>query len=176
LVLTGPGISNSTSRQSFLRQKPVSQPTSQPTAQRCQQASNQQIQNNEREREAALTKHAREKREEPGSSRVRRVQRCHRFVACMQRRNLPAGKTTLIGWEIYFYSDILISTTLLVFPPTWGDPSLFFYWLKDIAKMRNYFLKTDKFEKTVIFGGYQSPELRGETIKIARFIYVVFIV
>ncbi|CAN5964734.1 unnamed protein product [Sphagnum jensenii] len=46
----------------------------------------------EREREAALTKHEREKREEPGSSRVRRVQLCHRFVACMQRRNLPAVK------------------------------------------------------------------------------------
>jgi hypothetical protein len=46
----------------------------------------------ERGSEAALTKHAREKREEPGSSRVRRGQRCHRFVACTQRRNLPVVK------------------------------------------------------------------------------------
>jgi len=54
---------------------------------------NKSLATRERERErAALTKHDREKREEPGSSRVRRVQRCHRFVACRQRRNLPAGK------------------------------------------------------------------------------------
>jgi hypothetical protein len=34
-------------------------------------------------------------------------------------------KTTLIGWEIYFYSDLFISTTLLVLPPTGGPQPIF---------------------------------------------------
>jgi hypothetical protein len=68
-----------------------------------------------------------------------------------------SSKTTLIGWEIYFYSAIFISTTLLVFPPTRGTQP-FFYW-RDIAKMRIVFLKI---RKNSDFGGYQSPELRGK--------------
>ncbi len=59
-------------------------------------------------------------------------------LASAQRATLPpfcclhataeftSSETTLIGWEIYFYSDIFIFTTLLVFPPTGGTPAIFF--------------------------------------------------
>jgi hypothetical protein len=66
---------------------------------------------------------------------VRSVQLCHRFVACMQRRNLPAGTRRWLAGRFTFTLIFLFSTTLLVFPPT-GGPQPFFYW-RDIAKMRN---------------------------------------
>jgi hypothetical protein len=73
--------------------QPVSQRANSTTMSTSLESTNpkQRERERERERERALTKHDRGKREEPGSSRVRRVQRCHRFVACRQRRNLPAG-------------------------------------------------------------------------------------
>jgi hypothetical protein len=57
------------------------------------------------------------------------------FCCLHATAKFTSSKTTLIGWEIYFYSDNFISTTLLVFPPT-GGTQQFFYW-RDIAKMRN---------------------------------------
>jgi hypothetical protein len=85
-----------------------------------------------------------------------------------------SSKTTLIGWEIYFYSDIFISTALLVFPPTWGTPAIFLL-AKRYRQNAKFKKKTNS--KKQWFWRLSVARTEGEKrLRIASFIYLVFIV